>query len=699
MIIHCELVRVNKVSSKPRLLCEAGFFVARSGSALRFSVEHLASVRMKWFAPAVALFVGLLAGFILSGGGEPKAEEVQKPETAAKPSEAGAQQGVGGAESPVELTGSEAAAVQAAGITQEWLESLESESQFEQFGRLHEKIGSAQPRDFPALMDALRKSGGSMQWMTRGMLATRWADSDPEGMLVYLESQPQNERWGLAGAFFGAWAKSDPDSAFAAAQQIEGRNYQNSAINAVIQSIATEQPREAVRMALEMDGISGQRSSWVLRNIFSNWSREEPEAARQMALELPDGPLKVQALTGALDQMMNNDPLAALQWLDSLPPDGTTYNARKQVFRNLLNKDFDTAKEFIELQSDPLERREILNNVYFGNFAWNKDFEEIEGMFSWMGTVTTGQVYDNKVSDILRTMVDSDPQRAMDFALQLGPGNARMNALGSVASQLVQTDPEAALSFAVGLPYKDEQMRALSNMSWNLARNHPELARQIVGQSDDPMVQQQLANQVAREWSLYERDAALTWSENLSDDQARQSSMQAVLRNWIQSDPGAAFDYIDTQIPEDERSSYYSNSYSNWARQDPGLAAEWLAELPEGVERQGQIYRTVANAYVSHDPMAASEWISTLEEGDTRDSAVDSLVSNISRSDPEAAFIWSATVSNEKKRAESLRRSVRAWAGEDVDAAYDAIADAEFSAEEKKPLLEIVDRQRKKNDG
>lgn len=653
---------------------------------------------MKWFAPAIALVLGLLVGYFIFGGAGPEPREPKvehsRPVNSSKSSSTMKQS----TEVPdVPLTAHEAEAVQATGLTKAWLQSLEAESQFEQFGLLHEKIGSAQPGDFPALMDALKKSGGAMQWMTRGMLATRWADSDPQGMLSYLESQPQNERWGLANAFFGAWAKSDPDAALAAAQRIEGRRYQNAAMNAIIESVATEQPREAVRMALELESTTSRRSSWVMRSIFSNWSREEPEAARLMALEMPDGPIKVQALTGALDQMMNVDPLGALQWLDSLPPDGTTYNARKQVFRNLLNKDFDTAKEFIELQTDPLDRREILNNVYFGNFAWNRDFEEIEGMFNWMGTVTTGQVYDNKVSDIVRTMVDSDPQRAMDFALQLGPGNARMNALGSVASQLVQSDPEAALAFALALPYKDEQVRALGNMSWNLARNHPEMARSMISQSTDPLVQQQLASQVAREWSLYERDAALAWSETLTDERARRNSIQSVLRNWIQSEPGAAFNYIDTEIDEGDRANYYSHAYGNWARQDPGLAAEWLAELPDGVERQDRIYRTVADAYVSHDPMAASEWISTLEAGDARDSAVNSLVDNIRRSDPEAAFIWSTTVSGDKKRADNLRRSVRSWAREDVDAAYDAVADAEFSAEEKEPLLELIEQERNRN--
>lgn len=690
----------NASSAEQRTrLCAVRYFPSSLSLTLRFRFSHLRSPSMKWFAPAVGLVVGLLVGFFIFGRGAEGSDPLGSSYGSSYPGSAPdlkASSAKANVDEPkFELTAREAEVSEATGLTRVWLKSLESETQFDQFGLLHEKIGSARVEDFPALMDAVRKSGESMQWMARSMLATRWADSDPQGMMAYIANQPENERWGLANTFFGAWAKSNPDAAYAAALQIEGRNQQNSAINAVIQSIAVDDPRRAVNIALELQETSGRRSSWAIRNVFSNWSRDEPEAARQMALDLPDGPMKVQALTGALDQMMNDDPLGALAWLDSLPPDGTTYNARKQVFRNLLNKDFDTAKEFIELQNDPLERREILNNVYFGNFAWNKDFEEIEGMFDWMGTVTTGQVYDNKVSDIVRTMVDSDKQRAIDFALQLGPGNARMNALGSVASQLVQSDPEGALSFALSLAYKDEKMRALGNMSWNLARNHPETARRLIAESEDPLVQQQLASAVAREWSLYERDGALTWAEGLTDDQARQSSLNAVLRNWVQSDPGAAFGYIDTEIPEGRRSDFYSNAYNNWARQDPGLAAKWLTNLPEDVDRPERLYRTVANAYVSHDPMAASEWISSLDAGVERDSAVNSLVNNISRSDPEAAFIWSSTVDDEKKRADSLRRSVREWVKEDADAAYEAIADAEISAEEKKPLLEIVEKQRK----
>ncbi len=653
---------------------------------------------MKWLLSLGALVVGLAVGYWLpASGGEPEGPSSAERGRAGGAADGGGPGGPGAAETEA-LTEAEERAAARSGISKEWLESLEKEGQLDQLAALIPKMKEASPGDFAMLMDALDKYGGGMKWMARNLLATRWAETDPQGMLRYIDRQPQNEQWGLRSSFYSAWGRKDADAAFASARGMEDRRARSGAMQAVVRAVAEERPRRAVEMAqaLSEEGVGGNQS-WLFQNIFQTWANSEPEAARKAALALPDGQDKVHALSGAMQEWMADDPMAALNWLDSLPTDGTVYHSRKQVFNNLLNRDFDTAKAFIEQRTDPLERREILSNMYFGNFAWRMDFEEIRGVFDWLGSVSTGQTYDQKVSNLVQTMVDVDPERARDFVLDLPPGNARMNALGQFASKLAERDPAMAIAFAEGLEYEDEKNRALMNMGWQLSRHGIESAAELIASSTDPKVQERLAQRMTGEWSKYDREGALAWAESLENERARTDALRPVFDNWLQADPQGALDYLQNSLEENEQRNFLRNAFGQWTREDPATAVAWLDRLPESLEDQRpDLFGQVTNYYVQHDPLAASEWIASLDEGPERDRSVETLVNDISRTDPEAGFIWAATVGDDNRRRNTLNNSVREWVKTDPDAAYDAVKDARIEAKEKEPLFEMIEKARGK---
>ncbi len=680
---------------------------------------------MKWLPLVIALSVGLVGGFFIA-----PQREVSTASSAALESSLAEEA------SPVlqvDADGRPAASGVAvepgaspSGISEAWLKSLKSKSQFEQIGALYARVQALSGSDLSTLMDSIGGSNQPTNWIAMSLVTTKWAENDPQGMLAYMQAQPEQQRWGMQHLLFSAWAKSDVAAAYQAAQGLDNSRMRSSAMQAVIRTIAEQDSSRALEMSAGIEDYrmrsasiqaiiqtvahkdpqgaialaEAKAASGELRNanhlysqIFSQWEMRDPAGARQAALAMKDGSAKVQALSGALQQWVSTDPMEALQWLDSLPVDSSVYNSRKEVFRRLLNQDFDTAKAFIESESDPVERREILSNLHFSNIAWTQGYEAIESLFDWVGTVTTGSTYDRKVSDVVRSMAESDPARAMEFMLQMRPGNARMSALGAVAGKIAERDPVAALAFAQSLEYEDERQRAFGSMSWQLSRNGGEEARAMVGGSDDPMLQRQLAGQIAGEWTKYDRAGALVWVESLADDQARNNSVGQVLNHWIQSEPGAAIHYMVNDLPEDRLSSNLSGAFSQWARQDPAAAVAGLDQLPEseGV-KQADIYNRVAQAYVQHDPMAASEWISTLDDGPERDATVKTLVNNISKTDPEAGFIWSATIADEDARKNSLKQTVQKWVKDDPDAAYDAVKDSKIDAAEKEPLFELIEQ-------
>jgi len=578
-------------------------------------------------------------------------------------------------------------------ITEDWLETINELDTFDQIGVLHARLKDFDPSKFPELMKEMGMFTGSMvDWQVRGMIATRWAQVDPQGMLAFAKQNKGMMSYGLYNTVFAALAKQDPQAAYAAALELDTQRAQQSAMQAVVNTIAETNPQRAIEIAEEYYGNdSSGRGRWLYQSIYRNWAQKDGEAARQSALNLEDGSVKTAALSGAMQEWMANDPGEALAWLDSLPMDSAVYGSRKQVFQNFLNQDFEVAKDYIDSVENPLARRQIMESLQFYNMGWQKSYEEIEEVFDWIGTVATGQVFDSRVSNIIGAMADNDPNRAMDFVLNMRAGNARMNALSAIGGKLAEKDPMLAFAFVDSLPYEDEKRRALGNMSWRLTQQGAESASVMVSDHADPLVQRQLAANISREWSNYDIDAARIWSESLTDDQARKSALRSVLNNWIESDPAATLSYIENSLETNDQSSVLRNAFSSWARNDPQTAVAWLDRLPEEVERKSDIYRDVANNFISHDPMAASEWISELDDSPERDQSVESLVNKISKTDPEASFIWSATVSDENKRKSTLERSVREWAKTDPKAAYQAIVDAQIEAAEKEPLLEMLE--------
>jgi hypothetical protein len=83
--------------------------------------------------------------------------------------------------------------------------------------------------------------------------------------------------------------------------------------------------------------------------------------------------------------------------------------------------------------------------------------------------------------------------------------------------------------------------------------------------------------------------------------------------------------------------------------------------------------------------MAASEWIGELPSGKMRDQAIQPLVRTIQQDDPEAAFAWALTVSEDNQKQSLLRNVVRQWS--EQDAAAFAVQSAGLPEEMVRRLL------------
>ncbi|MEO0510596.1 MAG: hypothetical protein AAF065_12135 [Verrucomicrobiota bacterium] len=657
---------------------------------------------MKWIAPLVALALGIALGVFFAPGKETVSEQFGSSQAFVTgdtfvpqsfPTVAGSP------ESPVKAEASPIRGIALDGpIDEAWFDSMEELSEFDQIGAIYARLTKVEPEDFPALMDKFPQYGsGSIAWQFQSLIASRWAEIDPKGLKEFTEKQPRSMRWGLNSALYSNWAKRDPEAALANAVQLSSHQ-RRSAIGAIATSLAEESPQRALQIIEEYTTLDNS-SQWVYQNLFAAWAKKDWDGAMAAAELIENPTARSAAMVGAMHDLIEKDPRAAIDWLDRQEPSGIFSQMRRELLNDIMEEDLSMVLDYISANGDPLTRNQILRNIHFGNLGWEKDFDELLGVMDWIGEVTTGETYSNKVNDILGAMAQADPDRAKAYAQQLPPGDSRTRAMGRIAQTMINNaGPEEALAFVATLEYEDERRRALQNMGWQLSRNYPETAKDLMMNSEDQMVQQTLSNSLAEYLVESDLNSSLEWASQITDMQARENVQNTIMSQMVVSDPEAAFAYIGGLDEGERRTDFYTNTIQQYARQDPASAAEWLVQLEEeGVleKRSSNTFQNVANTYIRFDSMAASEWIATLEAGDNRDGAIEGLVNQVSRTDPESSFEWAATVTNDNRRKRNLERTVREWAKLDSEAAYDAIEDSMIEASEKEPLFKIIERQNK----
>jgi hypothetical protein len=82
-----------------------------------------------------------------------------------------------------------------------------------------------------------------------------------------------------------------------------------------------------------------------------------------------------------------------------------------------------------------------------------------------------------------------------------------------------------------------------------------------------------------------------------------------------------------------------------------------------------------------------SAWLQNFPAGATRENAVNSLVSQLSYSDPKTAATWAQTMADEKQRNSRMENIARNWLRQDQTAAMNWINQSTLPDQTKQRLL------------
>ncbi len=163
------------------------------------------------------------------------------------------------------------------------------------------------------------------------------------------------------------WSRNDPAAARQWAQSQTDGSVKKVVMNGVISGMSSEYPEQAAALVLQLPQDI-QRDA--VRNLASNWARQDPVSAANWAGALADGNSRQQAMGNVMSNWVRDDPSAALQWYSHVPASTERDAVVGNFVGSLVENDPKAAVQWAQSIQDQKQRLSRLANVA-GNWMRN----------------------------------------------------------------------------------------------------------------------------------------------------------------------------------------------------------------------------------------------------------------------------------------------------------------------------------------
>ena len=546
-------------------------------------------------------------------------------------------------------------------------------------------IADMSERDLRQALDQMGRQGmGSIHdFMMPYYLFTAWVEKDPQSAYAYFdgEANPMQQQM-YAQSLFSAWAATDPEGAIAAAEKMSDKMKRNSAMSAIAMSLAGKDPNRAFDLLSSREDTQPHN----YQTVFMLWAGQDVDAAMAKIETLAPGEVRNSALAGVVNGIATRDIDRAATLAMSLEREVERERAVQMIMHTWIQQDLDRAIEFISgMEPSESKNRMIQSSV------WALTRSDPERAMEFVDTHMTGQARDNALTNVISQMARENPESAARLISNLPYGRVYSNSIRNVARQWGADDPEAALEWARSLGQGEEKKWAIDSVIGAFAQNQTDTAKDYLRAMPQGEERNALAGQIARKLAQDDPRAALDWAKTHASEPALfADAYQAVIEGWAARNPRDLVEYLRVQGDSEQLEKHARTIADNWARTDVVGAARWA----EGLEGEAQVNAIgrVAWEWLEHNTEEASEWIADLPRGAARDGAVSNLVNKVHRSDPEAAFVWAATIESENTRSQRTRQVIQRMKQDgDSAAARELVNDSTLDAATKESLLKILD--------
>ena len=340
----------------------------------------------------------------------------------------------------------------------------------------------------------------------------------------------------------------------------------------------------------------------------------EPDTAEPRAVSVPPSPEAT--LLEEARRRAAADPAEAMVWLQEQTPDAARLQAMLEVVALWASEDAESALLWLESNAHGLARSETLKN---GVTLWSEAdplsaAAWIDGMASdgskdiaaaalaeswgqqdpiraaaWVESIPAGPSRRAAANALLNAWSAQDPVSAADWAAREALQGST-EALEHCLSRISERDPVTAEGLLRNYFETFPQAPLLESYLQSFTRTDPARAAKWLDtlSADDPLKNEAASRTLLQEWSRNDSVAASVWLSKQAPGPQRDAAIIGFVQSIKTYAPEAAVTWSNAMTDPQARMRNLAESLESWSANDPLAAAAWLqaAELEPDLRKE-----------------------------------------------------------------------------------------------------------------
>jgi hypothetical protein len=443
----------------------------------------------------------------------------------------------------------------------------------------------------------------------RGMLLSRWGESDPKAALAYAQGlENEMENVGEKRSVMRSWGEKDFPAAKAWLEGLPNPGaLRELAMRDLAFGLAQKDPAAAVSLARSLPGDDGQR---FLRGAINAWCLKDADAAFAYVAKLPADPNepywdKKFLTLEMMSTLAKKDPDKVITMLEQFPA-GDQNNALRSIGFYLGQSDPKAALDWANQQPDPQVKSSILPGVISAMSE-----KDPKGALELAQSLPAGE-REGVIGNVIDTLSESDPKEAVGYAMNLlsNKGGLKNNMISYMAGQWISSDPQGALGWYGSLTDPKLKEQVAGNMISILSQDDAAKAINLLDTMPPGDVQNQAISTIANNWARTDQKAVLDWASQQTDPEVKSRILEGVIRTMSVKDPNSAFQLAQSLPVGNSRNNSIKSSLGSMAQSDPRSAIA-LASGIANADLRSKAQQNVVAIWMQNDPTAATQWVNS----------------------------------------------------------------------------------------
>jgi hypothetical protein len=339
------------------------------------------------------------------------------------------------------------------------------------------------------------------------------------------------DRQVFADSVISEWAKTSPQAAIAAAQNLTAGELKASAMAAAIGQWAQSSPREAMDFAAK--NLTGSSRQMAVSAAAIEWARSDAQAAAEWALSNQQSTSGIQAIGEIMEFWGETNPQLGADWASKLPAG----SFQKQALQSILSKWTD---QFPGESAEWIAKHPLLDDLKpLVAAQWAKSNPAAAA--AWAFSLPDSQNREIAALEVTGAWAAADPQEALAW-INKNSGSQK----NSLRIQAVETwaadDPAAALAWA---------------------NNQPESSK--------------LSEAVMNRWAETNTKGFISWAEKLPSAQKTDTIRSIEALNLSDTEPETAIQSAASITNSSLRIESIERVLTAWKRNDQAGAENWIS--------------------------------------------------------------------------------------------------------------------------